>query len=107
MTTAIPKRGDLYDFTWITGYTPAQHRRYARDCRDDRHGHSHPEIKLNTQKGYWAQCPVQAAEYKVHHETLEVTEVIYWADNSIEVVGTKPDGTKRRQTLVAPHGDLC
>lgn len=35
--------------------------------------------------------------------TAEVTRVIYWADNSIEVEG---EGGLR-STLIAPHGDAC
>lgn len=37
-----------------------------------------------------------------------VTRVIYWMDNSVEVIGTAlDDGREVSSLVVMPHGDVC
>lgn len=45
---------------------------------------------------------------KQHRVVGQVTRVIYWMDNSVEVVGVAlDDGREIRSMTVYPHGDAC
>jgi hypothetical protein len=89
MTTTqnIPAKGDRHLFPVHSGYIPLQSR--PRDCQ-------------RTYTCVCGTCDGTSSEVEA-----EVTEVIYWMDNSIEVVGLADDGRYYRQTMVAPHGDRC
>jgi hypothetical protein len=84
-TKNIPAKGDRHLFPVHSGYVLSQCRpapcRYCCIC---------------------GSCNGTSSEVEA-----EVTEVIYWMDNSIEVVGLADDGRYYRQTMVAPHGDRC
>lgn len=85
MMTYIPVEGDRFTFSSLTGYVFVQNRPFG--CR---HG---------------CVCGTCNGVYRETEAT--VTRVIYWADNSVEVVGVDATGEEYRQTIVAPHGDAC
>jgi len=79
--TTIPKIGDTHIFGHLKGYIVHQNRPYK--CY---HG-----------------CVCGKCNGESWETTEAIADVIYWADNSIEIVGTNGS----RETLVAPHGDCC
>ena len=84
--TTIPNKGDRHVCAKHSGYVLMQNR--PRDCR-----------------GGLCRCgKCNGTSIEVE---LEVEQVIYWMDNSIEVVATDSDGRRWTDTLVAPHGDVC
>lgn len=85
MTPTLPSVGDAYTVTERTGYRPPQNRPY------------------NCQSG----CACGACAGTVTEHLGTVTDVLYFADNSIEARVLCADGTTRTAYLVAAHGDVC
>jgi hypothetical protein len=80
-----PKVGDTYSFTTLKGYKMYQDRPY--DCR--------------------YSCVCGTCNGVTIEHTGVVTEVIYWADNSIDLRVLCADGQTRKTQFDGPHGDLC
>lgn len=81
MATQVPAKGDTFEFSHLSGYTLSQDR--PLECR---HG-----------------CTCGECNGRSWTTTETVTDVIYWADNAIDVYGS--EGGK--QQLAAPSGDAC
>lgn len=88
MATVIPRKGEQYTFSYLRNYHPNV------SCRS-------PWNEVPFEKG--CGCADRRHAYYSEEFTEKVAEVIYWMDNSVEVVGENG----HRATVVAPHGDLC
>lgn len=100
MTTTIPAVGDEITYTQLSNYHPNPPCRYAYYA-----GQPIPFADGATyvKRVNGCACPDGAHQYRTETRTSTVAEVIYWMDNSIELV--LADG--HREQVVAPHGDAC
>jgi hypothetical protein len=85
MSVHIPNQGDRFSVSVLRGYRLVQNRPF--ECR--------PVCRCGECNGHTT----------VYDGTVE--RVIYWADNSIEVMVRCDDGELRYRRLVGPHGDVC
>lgn len=81
MNNNMPEEGEEYTFTRHTGYVFIQDRPSA--CR------------------YYCICNKCDGEYT--RWTEKIREIVYYADNSIEIVAE----SGHREMYRAPNGDLC
>lgn len=94
----IPKEGEKFTFEKTVGYVPYQNRPFAHRVGEAEDGHVDPP--------YNDRCSFHQDGQTVRTEAT-VVRVIYWMDNSVEVVGKDLDGGMHSQLVVAPHGDIC
>ncbi len=81
MSVTYPAAGQLHKFSTLSGYRLVQDRPF--NCRP--------------------ACTCGECNGRSTTTTEEVREVIFWADNSVEVVSV----TGRVARLRAPYGDAC
>ena len=84
-TQAFPSKGQRYTVHILTGYRTYSSR--PLDCR--------------------MACQCGACNGVSTRKEGTVEDVVYYADNSVEVRVRTDDGDIVREMLVAPHGDVC
>lgn len=82
---AVPAKGDIFTFNKVLmPHILYQNRPWA--CR--------PSCSCGNCNGKYERLP------------LPVDEVIFWADNSVEIAATF-DGVRYTCLVIPPHGDAC
>ena len=101
MTITIPAIGSRHSVPVLTGYVYHQNRPFT--CSAWRPSKLHPGQYTSDCEG---ACGGNCNGATTHYPGT-VTNVIYWADNSIDVEVRCDDGITRRDLIVSPHGDIC